>query len=154
TFTSQSGAVEQTEHVVAVEHADATYVADQVTKLLQARSQPGRGPSLTDRVKLVVDSRLNRVVYYAPQSLVATVEGMIKELDQVVESTDAQIQAFPLRYADAQAVAQTINDIWAEKLRTNRNLKIKAEPISNTIYVAGAMKSDLDELRLRCEDFD
>ncbi|MBI5865772.1 MAG: hypothetical protein HZB38_14970 [Planctomycetes bacterium] len=151
-FIDQAGNVELIEKFIPIQHADVNYVADQVRQLLQARSSPGRGSTVADKVKTVVDSRLNRLGVYAPANLIPLVEELVKQIDQV--TTGGEIQSIPMQYADAQGAVQTVSNLLAEKLRLNKNLKVTAEPLSNTIFVAGANKGDFDEIKKQAEQID
>jgi type II secretion system protein D len=151
-FVDQAGNIEQVEKFITIQHADVNYVSDQIKQLLQARSTPGRGASVADRVKTVVDSRLNRLGIYAPANLLPMVEELVQQIDQV--TTGGEIQSIALDNADAQSAAQTISTLLAEKIRLNKALKITAEPLSNSIFVAGATKADFDDIKKQADQID
>ncbi len=145
-FAAETEDVTPVEKFFEMQFAEAQYVADHLKNLLMSRIVRTRGRDVADRVNITVDTRLNRVVMFAPRFAIEMAEALIKELDQAAEGPEL-IQTIALQNADANVVSTVLNDVLREKFRTNRNLRISVEPLTNALIVAGSSKSDFEEIK-------
>jgi general secretion pathway protein D len=63
------------------------------------------------RVVAVADERTNSLVVSAPDELMPTIQDVIAQIDDVSEDI-TEVRVFALRYADAEEMAETINDVF------------------------------------------
>ncbi|MCK5805677.1 MAG: hypothetical protein KAI66_22785 [Lentisphaeria bacterium] len=65
------------------------------------------------RVKAVGDQQSNCLVVSAPTELIETIAGLVEQVDVPLSDT-AQLRIFPLRYAEAEDVADSLNELFDE----------------------------------------
>ena len=150
-FTAESNDLTPEQKFIAVTHADANYVAQQLQNILSNQIRNKRGADVWSRVSIAVDARTNRVVVNAPKFAIEMAEALIKELDQE-PLLDSQLRTIALTNADAGEVLQTINQIFAEDIK-NRTLRVTAEPLTNAIIVGG-LKEKFEEIETWARDLD
>jgi type II secretory pathway component GspD/PulD (secretin) len=83
----------------------------------QGNSSSG-GRATAYQVTAVADERTNAVVVSAPEEMLPTIEDLIKQIDQTIDQI-CEIRVFPLRYAEAQTMAQLINDVFQSQQNQN-----------------------------------
>ncbi len=142
-FVAETEGMVPEQKFVQIRNADANYVANLVRGILIERISGRRGRDVARRVKIQVDTRLNRVVLNAPRFAIEMAEALITELDQEpIESS--QIQTLALQNADAGTVLSVLRTIFNEKIRA-RTLSISVEPLTNSLIV-GASKEDFEDI--------
>lgn len=92
-----------------------------------AQTQPDSAAMrAASRVVAVSDDRTNAVVVSAPGDLMPLIETVIEEIDTVsVPATE--IRVFPLTYADAEEMAQLINDTFKPPTTTTSGNELRAQ---------------------------
>ncbi len=91
---------------IAVRHADASDVADKVTRVLAPKNaKPG-----TDVVTVVVDERANRLLVVANPTLLDRAEALVAQLDVDVPG-DGRARVYRLKNADAKEVASALEGL-------------------------------------------
>lgn len=71
------------------------------------------------RVVAVADERTNSLVVSAPAELMATIEQLVAEVDTVAEDI-TEVRVFPLRFADAEEMAEIITSVFEEESQSNQ----------------------------------
>jgi general secretion pathway protein D len=69
---------------------------------------------VASRVAAVSDSRTNSLVVSAPEEYMANIEELVAEIDQPTDMMTV-VQVFTLQYADAETMAQLVNDVYGEQ---------------------------------------
>ncbi len=130
---------------IQLEHLDAAEWAERIKEMLANRlhrdtSRSRRGVSSFD---IIADERTNRLIAYVPEKIVADLEDVVKQLD-VPAPPEERVRTIALAYADAETVADTLEDMFEESNRRNRpnpgrvQVRIQAEPITNSLLVTAA----------------
>lgn len=149
-FAADAKEVKPEERFFEIQNADANYVAEQLKTLMAVKAGP-RGTA--NRINITTDPRLNRVVVNVPKYMIPMAESLVAEFDKVATGTGT-FTTIPLKNADAAGVVTAIKELLAEYFRTNRNLKVVAESLSNAIIVAGANKQVLDDITALAQERD
>ena len=100
--------------VIPLKYADAKDTATLITALFPAQAgNQGGGGAAAAKVVAVGDDRSNSLVISAPADLVATVETMVKEIDQ--EVTDVtELRVFRLKNADPAETADQLATLFPD----------------------------------------
>lgn len=104
--------------LVPVKHAEATEIADKLTRLLVSKA-PQRPQ---DVMQAVADERTNRVLLVGTDAQVSRAETLLHQLDVPVVG-DGRARVYRLKHADAKEVAQAL-----EGLATQTKGKAQAGP--------------------------
>ena len=142
--------------IVILQHADATSVAASMQRLLDERARQrgggrGRGQG-TDpmRVVVIADPRSNSLLVSASPENFELVQSLVSQLDQPASLLTGQIRLVPLKYADSQALAGTLTDLFTRRAQTARTPEqqrnraiILADPRSNSLLVAAGPDDNL-----------
>lgn len=128
--------------VFKLQYADATEVARMISDLFRAQNTAGQssgggrrggmppfmmfggqggeggnrqsgGTQSIVQVVAVADTRTNSVVVSAPAEAMDALEGLIAQVDNV-ETEVTEIRVFPLQYADASTMAETIKSVFSD----------------------------------------
>ena len=150
-FAAQSEELIAAERIYEITNAEAGYIAEQLRNLLTTRIRGTRGQDVASRVNIAVDARLNRVILNAPKLALELADAYVKELDQVAPG--AQIQLIQLENVDGNTVVGILNQMYADKIRTQRTLRIGVEPLTNSVIVSGSQK-DFEEIQACVRDLD
>jgi len=142
-FAAELPTVSPEQKIIQLQHADASYVAQQIRENLNVRIAATRGTEVARRVNVVPDTRLNTVIVNGPKFAIEMAEALVAELDQ--PATTARLHTIPLANADAGAVLGILNTVYGEKVRA-RTLQLSAEPLTNALIVGGA-QADFEEIR-------
>ncbi len=142
----------QQQKFIKINVADADYVKNQLNEILNVQVSRRFGADVAGRVSVTVDQRLNQIIVSAPKIAVDMADAIIAQLD-VASERESPIQTITLENANAADMVQILQRLFEEKIRTNRNLKISAEPMTNSIIFA-AGKEDGAEIRKWAEDLD
>ncbi|MFQ5805889.1 MAG: secretin N-terminal domain-containing protein, partial [Phycisphaerae bacterium] len=150
-FTAETADLVPVQKFIRITEADASYIATQVSNLLNIRITRQRGAQIARQVSVQVDTRLNRIILNAPKFAIEMAEALVAELDkEPIESS--QIQTLALQNADANTVLGVLRTIFNEKIRA-RTLQISVEPLTNSLIV-GATKEDFEEISKWATDLD
>lgn len=95
-------------NVILVEHADAAELARQLSQLF--RRKPGTR-SVRDTIELAADQRSNALIVYSTDENFELVEKVMAELD-TEESRRTETRSYELTYADAEDVAEQLNELY------------------------------------------
>ncbi len=95
--------------VILVRHGDAQELARQLTALFSRR--PGTR-SVRDMVELTADQRSNALICYSTAANFDLVREIVRQLD-TEESRQTETRSFQLTYADAEDVAEQLNDLYS-----------------------------------------
>ena len=68
------------------------------------------------QVTAVADERSNSVIVSAPEELLPMIEELILEMDSIIQRT-AEVRVFPLRYSDAEEMAELVEDMFETRSR-------------------------------------
>ncbi|HEQ60766.1 MAG TPA: hypothetical protein ENN74_04065 [Firmicutes bacterium] len=89
----------------------------------EAPSDSATGDSVArqaaSRVVAVADERTNSLVVSAPAELMATIEQLVSEVDTVAEDI-TEVRVFPLRFADAETMAEIITSVFQEESQSTQ----------------------------------
>jgi len=96
-------------NVILVKHADARDLARQLSEVFRRR--PGRR-SVRDTIELSADQRSNALIVYATDENFALIEEVMVSLD-TEESRRTETRSFDLTYADAEDVAEQLNELYS-----------------------------------------
>ena len=79
---------------------------------MERRESGGQGFGIAGNVNLVAESRLNAVLISTEEKNITAVENLIKELDKSMPDQEWSTKIHRLKYADAENVADLINDVY------------------------------------------
>ncbi len=96
-------------NVILVKHADARDLARQLSEVFRRR--PG-SRSVRDTIELSADQRSNALIVYATDENFALIEEVMVSLD-TEESRRTETRSFELTYADAEDVAEQLNELYS-----------------------------------------
>ncbi|MFO0895770.1 MAG: secretin N-terminal domain-containing protein [Phycisphaerales bacterium] len=103
--------------VVKLERADAQSVADVLQRFFDDRakaSSAGRARAAQRTVSVVADPRSGTLLVSGSDSDFAEVERIVKQLDAQNAASDLQFRIFPLKYAEASEIADTVKTLAGE----------------------------------------
>ena len=86
------------------------------------------------RVVAVADQRTNSVVVAASEEMMAMIEDVIHQVDTITEDI-TEVRVFPLRYANAEEMAQLIADVFSGDTSTNQSRQ--ASPFGRGRFFGG-----------------
>lgn len=134
-------------HVIMLTHGDAKTIEAQLTKIFDIT--PGRGARAKSRTagessnrgsvnidKIISDERLNAIILVGDAEAKKSVENVIALLDQPANEkpTKGNIHVKRLRYADAEQVAQTINEVAGQGKNRPRFPRRRPDEETNQIF--------------------
>jgi general secretion pathway protein D len=88
----------------------------------------------TSRIVAVADQRTNSVVVAASAEMMTMIEDVIHQVDTVSEDI-TEVRVFPLRYANAEEMAQLITDVFSGDTSTNQSRQ--ASPFGRGRFFGG-----------------
>ncbi|MBL8879227.1 MAG: hypothetical protein JNG88_08915, partial [Phycisphaerales bacterium] len=110
-FASATEDLKMERRFYVLDHADAAYVADQLTKLLPPELAKTHGQDIANRVTILAEPRLNRVAVNLPKLAVAAAEKLVEDLDQP-EVDDSSPVTIEMKNARPDQVAQIVNQMF------------------------------------------
>jgi type II secretion system protein D len=157
TFTESSEDLRLERRFYPIAIADASYVADLLTKQLPAQVQQTKGQNIASRITISVDARQNQVIVYAPKLVHALADEMIKTLDREDTSELAPV-TLALSHADPNQMATTINQVFGATGGQARQGQSKQQEVqalvSNGLLVVKATKKKLEDVKKLVADLD
>lgn len=110
-FVSASDDLKMERRFYELKFADANYIADQLRQLLPPELAKTNGQDVANRVTILPEPRLNRVVVNLPKLAVATADKLVEDLDQpeVIDSTPVTIE---VTHAKPEQIVQIINQMF------------------------------------------
>lgn len=138
----QPGGVEQV-HIVPVEFATATEIADKLTQVFEPQKGAPRGaPKASTRIKvrkpaktaqkpeeeegaiavskILADDRTNKLIIISSQRAFKQILALLKELDIPPTGDEGQIHVVRLKHADSEELASTLSSLSQGKPTTQR----------------------------------
>ncbi|MGE0481020.1 MAG: secretin N-terminal domain-containing protein [Phycisphaerae bacterium] len=100
-----------TERFFDLKHADATVLRDQVRELLTARVAKRAGREVADRINIVAEPRLNRLIVNAPKMVIPDAEALVTQLDQPETSPIVPV-AIDLKYLDPNQAKAMVDQMY------------------------------------------
>lgn len=144
------GGVEQV-HIVPVEFATATEIADKLTQVFEPQKAGGArsAPKKTTRInikktakrsqkkadedegaiavsKILADDRTNKLIIISSQRAFKQILALLKELDIPPSGDEGQIHVIRLKHADAEELASTLSSLAQGKPTTQRTPRRRA----------------------------
>jgi len=125
-----------------------------------AESSAGGGASAARqaavRVVAVADERTNSLVVSAPDELMPTIEDLITQIDDVSEDI-TEVRVFALRYADAEQMAETINEVFegdaqASERRSSQQRVFRGPPFMRDFMRGQERQQQQDQSRRQAEE--
>jgi len=145
------------EHVIKLEHADASELARALTQTYRASRRGRRGGQIT----VNAESSSNSLIVAASEADLKGVQAMVAELDKPATEDMEEIRIIPLQFMDA-AEAEEIMSEYLQKPGGRRrrgsgnlvgNIKLSSSASMNTLIVSGD-KKDLDHIEQVVTDMD
>ncbi len=122
-----------------------------VGRLREQREIKGEGPvdeaTLKSLIEVVADNASNTLIVTAPETIQPIAEELIKSLDAEGSASGRNVvRVVPLAFAEAQGVAQTLNQTLATMdLPSGGKVSVVASPASGAVLLSG-LKADLDKV--------
>lgn len=101
--------------VLAMKNVSAEDLVREITPLYQKMS----GSSLKDTIEVAADSRANSIIILSSESNFKAIERLVQSLD-TDEAQEKVMRAFPLKNADAEDVAQQLQELSQEQTGMSR----------------------------------
>ncbi len=140
-----------------LKHVDAGQIVNVVRDLVQKRSQAA-GKRGSQDFSVSADPRTNRLIVFAPETILPDVREVVKELD--IEVADDDIFTIELKYADPWETRNMINDVFGH--RGSRRGQAQSEQVyvtvNNATLIVKAPPKKLEQIqgllaKIDVEDF-
>ncbi|MEA1968598.1 MAG: type II secretion system secretin GspD [Thermodesulfobacteriota bacterium] len=121
--------------VIPIEHADASKLVTNLSKIFTARIRGAKGKLDPDLiVKFVADERTNSIVLLASEIETERVKQLIDLLDRQVPKGEEKIRVYYLEHASAENLAKVLQEIPSQ---TNKNVpgKKRAPIVSKQVRI-------------------
>ena len=145
--------------ILALEHADATELATQLQRLLDARvtqkTAMGRTQAEAMRVLIVAEPRSNSLLVGGSKDTFELVQTLASQLDKAPTALSGKIRQVTLQYADARNVATSLNQLFTQRYQSSKSPEMQRhKPVivpdarSNSLIVGAGMDDNtvIDEL--------
>jgi type II secretory pathway component GspD/PulD (secretin) len=135
--------------------ADASYVADLLSKQLPWQVAQRKGQTLASRINISVDPRQNQVIVNAPRLVHPDAQELIDALDRE-DTTEIEPVTIELRHAEPNQVAQTINTLYGggRGAAGQSRLQEVQALVSNGLLIVRAPKARLEDVRKLIDELD
>lgn len=100
-----------TERFFDLKHADATVLRDQARELLTARVAKRAGREVADRINIVAEPRLNRLIVNAPKMVIPDAEALVTQLDQPETSPIVPVP-IDLKYLEPNQAKAMVDQLY------------------------------------------
>ncbi|MBU0618107.1 MAG: hypothetical protein KKI02_10355, partial [Planctomycetes bacterium] len=120
-------------HIIRLENADATSLAQTVTQTMQGSGPRGRGATPM-KVNIVADAGSNSILLSGLPKDVAEVETLIDDLE-VTYDTIPELQYFTLEYAVTYDVAEALRAIFPPGRTPSENVNVTEDEYYNKLLV-------------------
>ncbi|HMJ66623.1 MAG TPA: secretin N-terminal domain-containing protein, partial [Candidatus Binatia bacterium] len=150
--------------ILPLEHADATDLAAQLQKLLDARvtqkTAMGRGQADALRVLLVAEPRSNSLLIGGSKDSFELVQTLASQLDKAATALSGKIRQVTLQYADARNVATALNQLFSQRYQTAKSPEVQRnKPVivpdtrSNSLLIGAGIDDNqvMDDLLLKLD---
>jgi len=139
--------------VLPVKYADATDLVTTFSSIYKARSGKSKGKKDNDsQVSMVADERTNSIVVLASEQESLRIENLISILDKQVPKGEERIRVYYLEHADAEELAQVLQEIPQKESSASEkgqkkepllsdDIKITADKATNSLIII-ASKDD------------
>jgi type II secretion system protein D len=137
-----------------LQYVDATQIVQTVQNLVQARAiAQGKSSRSTQDFSVLADARTNRLIVFAPESILPDVRAVVTELD--VEVEEPEVYTVDLKYADPWETRNMINDIFNRGRRGPQNPAEEVYvTVSNNTLVVKAPPKKLKQVQELLEKVD
>ena len=129
-----------------LEYVDAGQIVNLVRDLVQKRTAAG-GKRGSQDFSVSADPRTNRLIVFAPETILPDVRAVVQELD--IEVDDDDIFTIELQYADPWEVRNMINDVFGN--RGSRRGQAQTEQVyvtvSNSTLIVKAPPKKLEQIQ-------
>jgi type II secretion system protein D len=150
--------------ILPLEHSDATDLAAQLQKLLDARitqkSAMGRGQAEALRVLVVGEPRSNSLLIGGSKDSFELVQALATQLDKAPTALSGKIRQVTLQYADARNIATALNQLFTQRYQSAKSPEVQRnkpiivpDPRSNSLLIGAAVDDNqvVDELLLKLD---
>ena len=140
-----------------LEYVDAGQIVNLVRDLVQKRTQAG-GKRGSQDFSVSADPRTNRLIVFAPETILPDVRAVVQELD--IEIADDDVFTIELQYADPWEVRNMINDVFGNRGRRSGDSLTEQVyvTVSNSTLIVKAPPKKLEQIqellaKIDIEDF-
>lgn len=130
---------------IEMKFATAKDVAANVNKIMGTRVKDEAAYGKKAVALIVADDRTNRVLVMADEDSMATIQGMIKEMDVPTPKGSGDINFVALENAKAEDVAKVLNSLIERQVSANkeekvlsRNVKVVADKATNSLVITAS----------------
>ncbi|RMF75184.1 MAG: hypothetical protein D6744_13760, partial [Planctomycetota bacterium] len=137
-----------------LQYVDAAQIVNVVRDQVTARVRQAQGSRGTQDFNVSADPRTNRLIVFAPESMLPEVRQVVQELD--VEVADDDVVTIELKYADPTETRNMINDVFGNRGRRARDAatqNVYVTVSNNTLVVKAPPKklASIQELIARID---
>jgi type II secretion system protein D len=127
-------------------YVDASQIVGTVQNLVQARIRSGQRSSRgTQDFSVTADPRTNRLIVFAPETIMPDVRDVVQQLDVAVEENN--VVTFELQYADPNETRNMINEMFGTRGRRGQSsFEEVSVTVSNNMLVVKAPPRKLQEI--------
>ncbi len=165
---------EESVQVIALEHADASTLAEQIESILGAprRAKDKTGSPITPSFRLVPDERTNSLVVIGPENERRKIDELARGLDTPLSASDQRINVYYVKYANALDLVDVVAGMLSGRRRVasganagatraatgkseglSDEISITGDPATNSVIV-NASAADYKSIRQLLEDLD
>ena len=133
--------------IFKLQHVDAGSIAGMVQNLVQTKLQVVGGSSRGSQgFSVTPDSRTNRLIVFAPESVMPEVRDIVQQFD--VPVTDDNVVTIQLKYADPWETRNMINDIFGGQTRRGGDAQSEQVyvTVSNNTLIVKAPPKKLEKI--------
>jgi len=109
--------------VLKLKHAQARDIQQLLSKIFQGTRRIGpksKTAAVFQKVQMYADTRLNAIIVHGYSEEIAKIEELLAQLDIKPEVPQAEIHIMPLKNGDAEKIAKTLQDVYADKLKRTK----------------------------------
>jgi type II secretion system protein D len=145
--------------ILSLQHADASELAAQLQRLLDARvtqkTAMGRTQAETMRVLIVAEPRSNSLLIGGSQDSFELVQALATQLDKAPTALSGKIRQVTLQYADARNLATSLNQLFTQRYQSSKSPEMQRnkpiiipDPRGNALLIGAGMDDNavIDEL--------
>ncbi len=142
-----------------LKNARVDEVVELLNRMLGAALTRGGYSAAARQFQILPETRQNKLVIFAPDTIMKQAEDMIKQLDVPLDKDAGSVRWIVLENTDATTIASTLTGMWGERSVRGRTsfrslpIQIWPEPITNSVLVS-APADDFKEIEKLAKELD
>lgn len=144
--------------LISVGNADASSLAPKIERIMRdrLRANSAGSPTARDIVTIVPDEASNALIVTASEENLVVIRSLVERLSADSSPRGGSFEIFPLRSAEAEDLADLLNEIYVEQAnetRGDRAITVEPDERLNAIVATGTPQ-DIEEIRRLIDQLD